>query len=299
MAAQVTNLSGSLLFLDIVGWSALTPAQIRDFVERALPKLGERVHKYSPEMVNTWGDAIVAVFRSTTACAETALELCQFFHNAKASDGVVRGMSARVGMHVGEVFWTKNPITGNMDVYGPAVHTAARLEPVAAAGHAFCTAAFAHALGEVEGEAPRAHPIGRVALAKGYGEQEVFVVTATNAPAPAPGQFRAAAKYDELASLAARLGSKKVSGRSVTEWLTAAVAARPVSSTAELLEVLAAEGCKDVDGAFWHLMVAGVLEFADVNTFAVSDDYKKTAKHMRIADRGTALLESLRKKAGA
>lgn len=194
------NKTGSILFLDIVGWSKLSASEIRSFVEKALPKLGEIAKKRRPWMMNTWGDAIVAVFDSATTCSETALELCEFFNRAKASDGVAPGMAARVGAHIGEVFQCTNPITTMTDIFGPAVHIAARLEPVAAAGHAFCTSDFANRLTEVHGEAPRAYRIGEIDLAKGFGRQEIFVLAWPNAPAPHIERFQVPIKPSATAS---------------------------------------------------------------------------------------------------
>ncbi len=294
-AVGVTTKARALLFLDIVGWSKLTATQIRQFIELALPKLGGIVRERRPLMLNTWGDAIVAVFDSVVDCAETALKLCAFFLNAKGTDGVVDGMNARVGLHVGEVFWTTNPVTDHVDVFGPAVHTAARLEPVTAAGHAFCTATFASALAETSGEAPRAHSVGRISLAKGYGTQEVFVVLPRGAKAPAAGQFAPAqaASHDELADLGQRLAAKKVAGKSVLMWLDAAATDASVKSPTSLFAVLTKLGCTNIEDVFWHLVVAGVLEFKSIE-FVVDDEYVDTAKQMHFGTRGKALLARLR-----
>lgn len=174
----------AVLFLDVVGWSKLKVPQIRTFIEKALPALAKLVRPEDRLMLNTWGDAIVIAFDDAVQCAELALELCAFFRKAKASDGVASGMAARVGLHFGEVFWAVNPLTGRQDIFGPAVHTAARLEPKVHAGHVFCTKDFADRLAEMEDEGPRAHPLGELEFAKEHGRQQVYVVTWRNDPPP-------------------------------------------------------------------------------------------------------------------
>lgn len=132
------------------------------------------------DFLNTWGDAIVATFPSAKSAAESALKMRDFFERALPRDGIPKGLACRIALHQGEVIVCTNTLLEREDVFGEAVHVAARLEPVTAPGQVYCTGAFAHALDAVSNLAPRATSVGRLKLAKAFGEIEVFVATWPN-----------------------------------------------------------------------------------------------------------------------
>lgn len=173
--------SVAILFLDAVGWSKLEAADIKKFVTRMLPKIHGLLSKAQDR--NTWGDAVVATFASEFDAANTALSIRELFQQS-AEDVLPRGLSVRIALHRGQVMHLDNAVRGTKDIFGHAVHVAARLESVTAAGQVFCTSAVAQALSDVRGMGPRAHPLGEVAFPKDFGKHEVFVVTRNNEPLP-------------------------------------------------------------------------------------------------------------------
>lgn len=176
----------AVLFMDISGWSKLSSVDIKRYVQVALPRLKGCLGE--PDFHNTWGDAIVATYRSSVDAAKAALEVRDFFQRTTAEGGVADGLTCRVALHQGEILLLQNALTGKMDIFGHAIHLAARLEPATAPGHVFCTAAFASALKGVAGHGPKAWPLGPVKLPKDHGIEQVSVVTHANVqedPAPA------------------------------------------------------------------------------------------------------------------
>lgn len=175
----------SILFMDVKGWSQLTASEIHGYVTKVMPKLAEHLVEKKAEMVNTWGDAIVATFVGAKPAAEAALSILHLFKSMYDYEGMPN-VTPRIALHRGEVVIIYNAITKRGDTFGDGVHRAARLEPVTAPGFVFCTKAFADGLDELKGSAPKALPLGSRELAKGYGTEEVFVVTAARDHDPRP-----------------------------------------------------------------------------------------------------------------
>jgi hypothetical protein len=168
--------------MDVSGWSKLPAHEIHAYATKGLQALSQRLEGY--DFINTWGDSIVATFESAKTAAENALRIQDFFVNSYPESGVSSGLTCRVSLHLGEVICCRNALRNQFDVFGEAVHVAARLEPVTSPGAIFCTQAFADRLREVQGSAPKAWPFGQLELAKGFGRVEVFVITGPNAHDP-------------------------------------------------------------------------------------------------------------------
>lgn len=182
----------SLLFMDVSGWSKLEPDTIHRYVTTAMPKIETLIRKQT--FLNTWGDAIVATFASVKDASESALRIRDFFRNGYSVDGISPGLACRISLHLGEVILCHNALLKRDDIFGEAVHTAARLEPMTAPGQVFCTRSFADRLNEVRGAAPKAWPLPeRLVLPKNFGEIEAFVVTGANDVDPRPGLIAAEA----------------------------------------------------------------------------------------------------------
>jgi class 3 adenylate cyclase len=172
----------SILFMDVSGWSKLPAHEIHAYATKGLQALSQRLE--GNDFINTWGDSIVATFESAKTAAENALRIQDFFVNSYPESGVSSGLTCRVSLHLGEVICCRNALRNQFDIFGEAVHVAARLEPVTSPGAIFCTQAFADRLREVQGSAPKAWPFGQLELAKGFGRVEVFVITGPNAHDP-------------------------------------------------------------------------------------------------------------------
>jgi len=194
-AGEFETRTSSILFMDVSGWSKLRAPQIHDYVVKAMPQLGEQLK--GARFLNTWGDAIVATFDSAKVAAEVGLRLQDFFSRAYPQDGIAEGLSCRVALHAGETIVAQNPLTQKEDIFGDAVHVAARLEPMTEPGYVFCTASFADRLREVTGAAPKPWPFEPIKLPKGFGTIDASVVTWPNAADPRPGLRLARAADDQ------------------------------------------------------------------------------------------------------
>jgi class 3 adenylate cyclase len=181
---SVSTKTRTVLFMDVAGWSRLKAHEIHAYATKGLHTLSTMLIDH--DFVNTWGDAIVATFDSAKCAAENALRIRDFFANSYPESGVASGLTCRVSLHVGEVISCDNALRNGKDIFGEAVHVAARLEPVTMPGNIFCTKQVADMLSEVHGSAPRAWPIGPLDLAKDFGRVEVYVVTGPNANDPRP-----------------------------------------------------------------------------------------------------------------
>lgn len=193
--APLNSRTTTILFMDVKGWSKLTSSEIHAYASIGLQNLKTHLSDY--DFINTWGDAIVATFDSTRKAAKNAIRIRDFFANSYPDSGVARGLSCRISLHLGEVIVCHNPLINRDDIFGSAVHLAARLEPVTAPGQIFCTSAVARSFNEIEDSSPRAWSLGPMELAKGFGREEIFVVTGPNAPDPRPLPQAAASSHAE------------------------------------------------------------------------------------------------------
>ncbi len=156
----------SLLFADIVGYSKLNESVIPEFVNNFLAKVSHALSesRYAPRHVNTWGDAIYAVFDYARDAGCFALELTRLIHEGRdewlakglyweetAADGTVtkHPLDVRVGLHTGPVFMHYNPVIRQLGFTGVHVSRAARIEPVTTPGEVFASEEFA-ALAETD-----------------------------------------------------------------------------------------------------------------------------------------------------
>jgi class 3 adenylate cyclase len=151
----------SMLFADIVGYSKLSEKVIREFVEIFMLRLSDLLSRslYAPRNVNTWGDAIYAVFDYAEDAGRFALELTKMiqdgekdwvqkgiFHSeydAEHGQVIKRPLNIRVGLHTGPVFAHYNPILRQLGFTGSQVSRAARIEPVATPGEVYSSEEFA------------------------------------------------------------------------------------------------------------------------------------------------------------
>jgi class 3 adenylate cyclase/tetratricopeptide (TPR) repeat protein len=157
----------TMLFADIVGYSKLTEHVIPEFVGTFLTRVSQLASdsKYAPLHINTWGDAIYAVFDFAQDAGSFALELTQMIKDGErdwlqkglyweeqTKDGPLkRPLSIRIALHTGPVFMHYNPVLRQLGFTGSHVSRAARIEPVTKAGEVFTSEEFA-ALAELATE---------------------------------------------------------------------------------------------------------------------------------------------------
>ena len=167
----------SLLFADFAGYSRLhdayAPLFQSQFLEIGADAIGASPIK--PLEAKTWGDGLYLVFESQGDAAGFALQLLE---RMLAVDWTAAKLPAssqiRIALHAGPVFRAFDPVMGRDSFFGADVTRAARIEPVTPPGMVYVSEAFAATLAAT-GEARYAlEYVGRLALAKGYGDSRIY-----------------------------------------------------------------------------------------------------------------------------
>ena len=166
----------TLLFADFAGFSRLHDAMAPLFQERfwaiAAGEIGASAAK--PLLASTWGDALYVVFEAPHEGADFAL---RFLDRMRAADWPALGLpdssQIRIALHAGPVFCGFDPIMGRDNYFGSSVTRAARIEPVTPPGTVYASEAFAASLAATGGDYALEY-VGRLALAKGYGESRIY-----------------------------------------------------------------------------------------------------------------------------
>jgi class 3 adenylate cyclase len=91
-----------------------------------------------------------------------------------ASLGLSEASPIRIALHAGPVFCGFDPIIGRDNYFGSSVTKAARIEPVTPPGMVYASEAFAATLAATGRDEFSLEYIGRMALAKGYGESRIY-----------------------------------------------------------------------------------------------------------------------------
>ena len=169
----------TMLFADFAGYSRLHDAFAPLFQTRFL-EIGARIIEQStvkPLEAKTWGDAVYAVFESPVAGAEFAL---RFLERMLETDWTATGLPStsqiRIALHAGPVFRAFDPVMGRDGHFGSSVTRAARIEPVTPPGTVYASEAFAATLAATGQRGFMLEYIGKLALAKGYGESRIYRV---------------------------------------------------------------------------------------------------------------------------
>jgi class 3 adenylate cyclase len=167
----------ALLFADFAGFSRVQDAFAPRFHERFLD-LGARAIANSrarPRDAKTWGDALYAVFDEAEEAADFALRFLDATLDGDWSDAGMPGTSRiRIALHAGPVFRGYDPVMQRDDFFGSSVTRAARIEPITQPGTVYASEAFAATLAARREHAFALEYIGRVPLAKGYGESRIY-----------------------------------------------------------------------------------------------------------------------------
>jgi len=167
----------AILFTDFAGFSMLTETALPAFWDGVMRQIAEVLDRHEGDVVcrNSWGDALYAVTSSAEAAAQIALELqdalARFDYATLGLDGT-GGM--RIGVHYGPAWRTTDHITGRTTFYGTEVSKAARIEPVTPPGSVFVTEPFAAILALESGGDFACRYMGRIALAKKYGDYPMY-----------------------------------------------------------------------------------------------------------------------------
>jgi len=167
----------AILFTDFAGFSTLRETALPAFWDGVMRRVAEVLDAHADGIAcrNSWGDALYAVADSAPLAAQIALEL----HDAlDAFDYAVLGLESgggmRIGAHYGPAYRTIDHITGRTTFYGTEVSKAARIEPVTPPGAVFVTEPFAAILALEAGDRFACRYVGRIPLAKKYGDYPMY-----------------------------------------------------------------------------------------------------------------------------
>jgi class 3 adenylate cyclase len=177
LAARPQRSLKTLLFADFTGFSrvhdAMAPFFQESFWKIAAGQIDASTVK--PLLASTWGDALYVVFDAPRNGAEFALS---FLESMLEVDWRALGLSdatpIRIALHAGPVFRGFDPIIGRDNYFGSSVTKAARIEPVTPPGMVYTSEAFAATLAAAERDQFALEYVGRLALAKGYGESRIY-----------------------------------------------------------------------------------------------------------------------------
>lgn len=167
----------SILFTDFAGFSTLSETALPAFWDGVMRRVAEVLDAHQGDVAcrNSWGDALYAVMPDAPAAARIALAL----QDALASyDYATLGLDGaggmRIGVHYGPAYRTIDHITDRVTYYGTEVSKAARIEPVTPPGAVFVTEPFAAILALEAGGAFTCRYVGRIPLAKKYGDYPMY-----------------------------------------------------------------------------------------------------------------------------
>jgi class 3 adenylate cyclase len=168
----------SMLFADVKGFSQLNERELYLFMREFRGALARLVDEGPApcEMVNTWGDGVLMVFRDAVAAARMALAFRDMVATKDwAACGLDRSLGIRIGLHAGPVWAVAfDPILRKPDFSGGNINRAARIEPITEVNQIYASDGFA-ALVRLAGEPGfRLDYVGSLSLVKNYGRQRLF-----------------------------------------------------------------------------------------------------------------------------
>ncbi len=178
----------AILVADMVGFSSVKlDAHIEVFKKHVIEPIANRLMGHDDvEQINTWGDAIFALFKNPVSCCRFALELRDVFQRDLAYEGLPKQLGVRVAVHQGLVHLFEDPVRKMAGALGREIVVAARIEPVVAPGQVWTTeqvemACRSEKVGDLAFDS-----IGEVELPKGYGRRRIFGLRRPNDAKIAP-----------------------------------------------------------------------------------------------------------------
>lgn len=157
----------AMLFADLTGFGQLSDKNVQIVLEHVLTPLSISLRDPDLDMIHldSWGDAIFAVFGDTATAAKAALALQAKMRSIDlASLELPSTLALRIGAHFGPVTFSDDPITGRPNVFGSQVSYASRIEPIAVPGAIVASEAFVSAMALNPERNATSHYIGRQAL---------------------------------------------------------------------------------------------------------------------------------------
>jgi class 3 adenylate cyclase len=172
----------AILFADAYHFSRLGEGDMPAFLDHFMAPIAGLVRETRPAPLfhNTWGDGLYLVFRGVEDAGNFAGRLARRVAGIdRRRWGLPEDMTLRISLHAGPVYRYEDRIIGRTNYIGSHVNRAARIEPVTPPGQIYVTDAFAalaalHAPGRF-----RFDYVGRIPLAKGFGEYPIYRMDST------------------------------------------------------------------------------------------------------------------------
>jgi class 3 adenylate cyclase len=183
MPFNITRTHKSIIFADIVGYSKLQEEQTPYFVFEFLQTLAKRLKAFNPqpEILNTWGDAIFAIYEEAADMIEFAFALRDLIlYTDWKSKNLPAQMNIRIALHAGPVFQGTDPILKKHSFYGTHISRAARLEPMTVPGCIYASEQFAAKLIGESTDKYAVEYVGILNLPKKFGMQETYHIRRKN-----------------------------------------------------------------------------------------------------------------------
>ena len=121
----------TVLCADVHGYSRLMEADEAGTLatlRRSRTAIAGLVERHDGQIVNTWGDAVIAEFASVVEAVQCAVEIQQEISNQEPDPAAAQRMRFRIGVNLGDV------MVDGADIYGDGVNIAARLQELAEPG---------------------------------------------------------------------------------------------------------------------------------------------------------------------
>jgi tetratricopeptide (TPR) repeat protein len=171
----------ALVFADARGFSGLSEEGTDAFATTFLGLMAEVAARYDDHIFerNTWGDALFFALTDIEAAGCLALALCEATTDARSelsAAGLPEEVVLRVGLHAAPVRILSDPVRNQQRVSGAQISAAARIEPITPPGHVYASDAFAALSRARQATGYTCRYVGLTELAKGYGEEPVYVV---------------------------------------------------------------------------------------------------------------------------
>jgi class 3 adenylate cyclase len=167
----------AMLFADLVGYSRLDEEQFPRYIEGFLRAAADRLPagRRGPVFRNTWGDAILLVFRDLLGAAEYALSLRDLVRTTDWQErGLPRDLAIRIGLHAGPVYYGREPVAGRLNFFGTHVNQAARIEPITSPGNVYASEQFAALLMTEPHGSLDCRYVGVIVLPKQFGSFPIY-----------------------------------------------------------------------------------------------------------------------------
>ena len=172
----------AMLFADVVGFSRWPEQCVPLFIREFLGRVAAIQEKSDarPLYVNTWGDAICAVFENVETAGRYALALQNTLRETDwETTDLQRDIRIRIGLHAGPVYKCFDPLLGRDTYNGAHVNRASRIEPIAEEGQIFASDAFAALAALAKAGEFLCDYAGTRKLPKGAGTLSTFLVRPT------------------------------------------------------------------------------------------------------------------------